>query len=310
MPLKINSPAAVLFCGLYGLETLARRDSPIGRVSIVGFDSAWTDRPTRPGAVCVLRVEHEATIFHRLQEASFAQALEVIRIEMALGGACIVALDQPTIVPNERGMRPVDRVAASYVSFIGGGVQPANQSKVGMFDEAAPIWRFTRALNAAEQPEAARTTSEGVHLIEVFPALALPAFEPAFGGRKQAPRYNPTRVRTFKIEHWQAVAMALASRAGVIGCGAMAQWATSVHQLSRVTKGHQDKLDAVLCALIGHHWRFAPRAASMMLGDLQHGYMIAPVTPSMRTRLENAAGKRGVPIDGVIPHPVARRRAR
>jgi hypothetical protein len=85
----------------------------------------------------------------------------------------------------------------------------------------------------------------------------------------------------------------------------MAQWAASFHQLSRITKGHQDKLDAVLCALIGHHWRFAPRAASMMLGDLQHGYMIAPVTPSMRSRLETAAAKRGLPIDGVVPRPLA-----
>jgi hypothetical protein len=43
----------------------------------------------------------------------------------------------------------------------------------------------------------------------------------------------------------------------------------------------------------------------MMLGDLQNGYVNAPVTPSMRTRLETAAAKRGVPIDGVIPHPLA-----
>jgi predicted RNase H-like nuclease len=47
---------------------------------------------------------------------------------------CVVTIDQPTMVPNPGGMRPVDKVAASLISWLGGGVQPANRSKKGMFD--------------------------------------------------------------------------------------------------------------------------------------------------------------------------------
>jgi predicted RNase H-like nuclease len=36
-------------------------------------------------------------------------------------------------------MRPVDKVAASLISGPGGGVQPSNRSKKGMFDDAAQL---------------------------------------------------------------------------------------------------------------------------------------------------------------------------
>jgi len=65
-------------------------------------------------------------------------------------------------------------------------------------------------------------------------------------------------------------------------------------------KADQDQLDAVLCALIGYHWRTKLRALSIMIGDLTSGYMISPVDSSTRARLEAAAAKRRVPVDGLI----------
>lgn len=63
---------------------------------------------------------------------------------------------------------------------MGGGVQPANRGKIGMFCEVSPIWPFLAALAAKQDPLAARLALIGRHLIEVFPALALPSLEPAF----------------------------------------------------------------------------------------------------------------------------------
>src|SRR5690606_31040410 len=108
------------------------------------------------------------------------------------------ALDQPTIVPNLTGSRPVDKVAASLISWIGGGVQPANRSKKGMFDDTAPVWTFKGALNPIENPEGARTATNGLFIAEVFPALALPSLAVEFCGRLLAPRYNPGRRKTFR----------------------------------------------------------------------------------------------------------------
>jgi predicted RNase H-like nuclease len=120
------------------------------------------------------------------RQASFKEALEFIQRERRTCDYCLVALDQPTIVPNTTGCRPVDRVAGSLIGFIGGGVQPANRSRVGMFDDGAPIWRFKRDLGATEDPEVSRKAQHGIFIVEVFPALALPVFAVAFNAYHQA----------------------------------------------------------------------------------------------------------------------------
>src|SRR5208283_1737501 len=55
-------------------------------------------------------------------------------------GITLIALDQPTVVPNSTGMRPVDRVAASLAGWLGGGVQPANRGRLGIFSSSSPIY--------------------------------------------------------------------------------------------------------------------------------------------------------------------------
>lgn len=99
----------------------------------------------------------------------------------------------------------IDRIAGALISWLGGGVQPANRSKIGMFDDAAPIWKFKEALGAIEDPEAARAALEGLYIMEVFPALALAGLNNAFCDRLKGPRYNPERRKTFQLTHWHDV---------------------------------------------------------------------------------------------------------
>lgn len=273
-----------------------------GRVSVIGFDSAWTDNPKSPGAVCVIRMDGQGTRTMLAPEpASFARALAVIEGERAASRLCLVAIDQPTIVPNLSGCRPVDRVAASLISWMGGGVQPANRSKTGMFDDAAPIWRFKAQLAAREDPEGARHAASGLFLIEVFPALALADFSTAFCGPKMGPRYNPARRRTFRPSHWTAVVDAVAAFAAEAGVAGVSAWCAQQCWDERPRKTDQDRLDAVICALVGVHWLVAPRERSVMIGDLSSGYMIAPAVHGIDGRLVGKAGQVGVPIDGAVP---------
>ncbi|WP_183844743.1 MULTISPECIES: DUF429 domain-containing protein [unclassified Rhizobium] len=265
--------------------------------SIVGFDSAWTDNPRAPGAICVIRLDGDGAHLHLAPRlASFAQALDVIESERSDAQKCLIALDQPTIVPNLTGSRPVDKVAGSLISWIGGGVQPASRSKKGMFDDAAPIWRFKQTLGAQEEPELARVASNGLFLIEVFPALALAAIEGAFCSRLAAPKYNPVNRRRFKITDWQAVAEAVRRFGTLNSLRHLEDWCSVAASFEAPKKADQDKLDALICGLIGLHWLVAPRDQSVMIGDLESGYMIAPATRGVHERLRAAAGQRGVPI--------------
>ncbi len=169
-----------------------------------------------------------------------------------------------------------------------------------MFDDAAPVWRFKNRLGADDDPEASRSASSGLFLIEVFPALALPSLEAAYFGRLLAPRYNPEKRRRFRSPDWSSVTEAVRRHAAVEIVPELALWAQKARSLTAPRKGDQDKLDAAICALVGLLWRTKSRTETIMIGDLDTGYMIAPASPEVRSKLKIAALKSGVAIDGAI----------
>lgn len=163
-----------------------------------------------------------------------------------------------------------------------------------MFCKDAPIWPFLERLGAAERPEEARTAPSGLHLIEVFPALALPSISPDFFGRLAAPRYNPKNRSKFEHHDWVRVARAAAGLFDQLGAATGAIWCSQQAENSKPLKADQDRLDAMLCLLVGMTWRLRPRTASMLVGDLDSGYMVFPASEGVRERIIQAANKNGV----------------
>lgn len=268
----------------------------------IGFDSAWTDNPKSPGAICAVGIEDgRLAYFEAPRLVSFDQALTFVRDARSDSGATLIALDQPTVVPNLSSMRPVERVAASLISSLGGGVQPAHRGRIGMFCDAAPIWRFLAALGAREIPEEARVADRGLYLMEVFPALALASMDARFFERRRAPKYNPDRRKTFCLTDWICVAEGAAKRAEQLRCDDLAEWCRMSARITQPRKSDQDKLDAALCVLIALHWRLQPRETSLLLGNVATGYMVLPASPAVRSYLSGPAQKHSVPMDGVIP---------
>lgn len=265
----------------------------------IGFDSAWTDNPKAPGAICAVFAEANQIVrFDQPQLASFKEALSFIRSIRLSDGLTLVALDQPTIVTNASGMRPVERAAASFIGWIGGGVQPANRSRIGMFCDASPIWRFLAELGAVEDPEAARNATSGLYVMEVFPCIALASFDGSFCSRLGAPRYNPGRRQTFRATDWTRVALAAGQNARAMGATEIAEWCDTMSKITPPSKADQDKLDSILCAVIALRWRLGARDECLMLGDIKTGYMVMPASAGVRERLAQAARKYSVPIDG------------
>ena len=91
--------------------------------NIVGFDSAWSSKPNAAGGICVLKYSKRRFKLNLSPEiAGFDRASEIIKGLDDVRSKTIVMIDQPTIVPNDFGMRPVEKFVASVISFIGGGV--------------------------------------------------------------------------------------------------------------------------------------------------------------------------------------------
>ena len=263
---------------------------------IVGFDSAWTDKAGSPGAIAALGFDPDGTSsFFKPELVSFDEAAAWIEERKKNYSLCIVAIDQPTIVPNDQGMRKAEKVAGSVISFIGGGVQPANRSKKTMFGDDAPIWRFLELLHGhSKLIDQSRNEQKGLFIIEVFPALSLPAFNSEFYQSKSAPKYNPGNRKKFNINDWEAVLKTVRHKSDELNLTHLAKWVDELMEISDPKKRDQDRLDAAICALIGFIWRACSVDSAICIGDEQAGYIISATNPNMTRRLLDKATEIGV----------------
>lgn len=167
----------------------------------------------------------------------------------------------------------------------------ARRSKAELFGDDAPVWRFLKALSAILDPEECRIANSGLFVIEVLPALALPAFNEKFYGYRKGPKYNPANRSQFRQVDWCAVIETIAAIARAVPIEGLEDWTRQTTKIEAPRKSHQDQIDAVLCALIGHHWRTKPREHSIMIGDLTSGYIVSPASAPITERLNIKALK-------------------
>lgn len=266
------------------------------REAFVGFDSAWAGK-TPGGMVWASFVDGEAARFALPQSVDFSKAAQIIKKLGHEHDYVLVALDQPTVVPNETGSRPVDRIAGSLISRLKGGVQPANRGKSLLFGPDAPVSRFRDRIDPRGDPVAARRVEEGVHLIEVFPALALPALEPRIHARGDAARYNPAKRKKFRIADWRLVAKAVERHAEGFDLPPLAEWAAEASKWDKPGKADQDKLDAAICLVVALHWRRSSAANVAVIGDEQEGHMVTVVSAETGSVLRRASRKAGAPFE-------------
>jgi predicted RNase H-like nuclease len=219
---------------------------------LVGFDSAWT--PTNSGALVGAIRLNDVTLqgLGTPQIVDFREA-EVVILKWQAGHvptATIVLLDQPTIVTDAAGQRPVENIVGSPVSLRYGGMKPANTAREEMFGKKAPVWPFlTRFGGPADPLEPISDTC----VFETYPVLAMIALgwmllDPRVAGR--LPKYNPERKKTFSISDWQFVCR-LASGA-FRDCGLMdiVQWINHAARNPSPQKSDQDAHDACVCLLV------------------------------------------------------------
>ena len=115
----------------------------------VGFDSAWSAK--NRGAICYAIYQEGVPPEVSLpQPSSFADAARIIKDLQAKCYDVLVAIDQPIIVPNPTGSRPVDGVARSLMSRLRSAVQSANRDKKRLLGDEAPIWKFISDIGSCE----------------------------------------------------------------------------------------------------------------------------------------------------------------
>lgn len=234
------------------------------RWAVVGIDLAWGER--RPDGVCLLRgrgkrVTETATTLVRGDE----QLLSWLRRNVPTEEHALLCLDAPVVCPNLRGARPVDRLTHRLFHREQAGAHPANRGRC-----ARPL-RVVAALQRAGFSIATDWPADPRAIIEVYPH---PATVRWFGLRRTI-KYKrgpvSARRREFArlqrhLRKWLDVrAPGIAARADIASLLRL-PW----------TKDHEDRTDALLCALIGWQWAVRGRGAIEILGDEETGFLVLP----------------------------------
>ena len=243
---------------------------------IVGFDSAWTRE--KSGAL-VGALHSDCGSFQGLGSpdlADFSEAYKIISDwkNQHKSEKTIIMLDQPTIVCNSEGQRPVENIVASPVGLRYGGVQPANRKRDEMFGDNAPIWEF---LSNYGDPENPFLSSYDTFVLETYPVLSIIALGWSLPDSRKAgrlPKYNPERRKTFSTLDWVHVCQSLASELCKFELVSLSQWVESLKNLDKPHKHDQDGIDACICLIVGLH--LADGKECLMVGDIDSGYMIVP----------------------------------
>ena len=243
---------------------------------LVGFDSAWT--PTNAGALVGVLRSDDGTL-HELgppRIVDYREAESVILKWQAerVPTATIVLLDQPTIVKNASGQRPVENIVGSPVSLRYGGVQPASTARKEMFGKDAPVWSFLTRFGGPADPLGPVSDTR---VFETYPVLAIIALgwtlpDARAGGR--LPKYNPQRRKTFSHADWQHVCGLVTGAFRQRGLMEIVRWLDGAARNASPRKGDQDGLDACLCLLVALY--LAERKDCLMVGDRQTGYIVVP----------------------------------
>ena len=252
---------------------------------LVGFDSAWTRMNVGAIVGAVLHDDGNITELGLPRLVQYENAAEIICQWQAThhASSTLVLLDQPTIVVNEVGQRPVEQIVCPSVSRRRGGMQPGNRGRKDMFGAAAPVWEFLARFGGAADPFGDAVSTS---VLETYPVLTmialgwtLPDAERPAG---RLPKYNPERRKTFAIADWAHVCRTISTKLAADGAAELAIWAQTAATNLKPTKSDQDRLDACICLVSALH--LAKRRDALFVGCCNTGYIVVPDSDLLASR--------------------------
>lgn len=239
-----------------------------------GFDSAWG--AGAKGALAYLEVKStNDNPKLRLAEVPRSVSWQQATADVVERRPLVLAIDQPLIVQNPDGCRPVERTLAQRLHAAHCAAYPANLTNP-CFQPNAPIWRFLHDLNTngfEHDPFGAREDGSAAtkhRYVECYPHLAIL-------GLSGLDRILKYKVRHANVEHWQRLLQLIAER--VVGFDPA--------DFARQTKANEDRVDAVVCAIVAAQWSI-PSWDCALIGSLATGYMVTPMSTLLRERLDGA----------------------
>ena len=241
-------------------------------MKFIGVDLGWSSGAS---GLCCLQWKNS-----QLEIQELTTVLEIDRIlawidrHTPKDTSALVAVDAPTIINNQTGMRLADKLTHKHFGKYHAGCYPAN---LGL--KFAPrTTGFSQSLSDRNFVHAPAIESQklGRYQIEVFPH---PATINLFGLDKIL-KYKKGRLadRTLELkklrEYITNVLPRLEPPLSLASLDLIPEIA--IKQTGKELKAIEDRLDSLLCAYVAAHWWYWGNSRNMVLGNLEQGFIIIP----------------------------------
>lgn len=253
-------------------KTLPAIVAPAAPFAIVGLDLAWGER--NGDGLCLL--------------AAQAGAIRVLETAHVFGDAALLAwlgtrcppapapamilFDAPLLCPNLTGSRPVDRLTHTLFGRFHAGAHPANAARCPRpLRLAAAVRRELGFQVGWQNPRHARLA------VETFPHPAMVRWLEL--SRIVKYKRGPVAARRTEFARLQGLLRTWLTAAlpELVSTPALQETLTATW-----TKPAEDRLDAMVCALIGYwHWRDNGER-SEVIGDEETGFILLPAVARMQ----------------------------
>jgi predicted RNase H-like nuclease len=238
-------------------------------IKFLGIDFGWRSQPS---GLCALHWQDGALHLGDLRrEVELSEILAWVDEQMPEGVHGGIAVDAPTLIPNERGMRLCDRLAHKYFGKYHAGCYPANLGSP-FAERTLELGKSLEARGFAHAPRIKAKQSERFQ-IEVFPHPAmihlfkLDRIIKYKKGKVAERRSELTRLRHCILTYLPTQTPPLI----------LSEPDLPEVPLRGVDLKHlEDRLDSLVCAYVAAHWWYWGGDRNQVLGDETTGYIIVP----------------------------------
>ncbi len=244
-------------------------------MKFIGIDLGWLSGAS--GLCCLIWQDNKLEILDLTIELEIEAILTWIDNWIAPQEPGLIAVDAPTIIPNQTGTRLPDRLTHKYFGRYHAGCYPANLNRpfakrtVGL-GESLTAKKFIHAPTIEPQ-------KLGRYQIEVFPhpaTIKLFNLEKILKYKKGKLAQRQAELK--KLQNYiddvlpqlePSLNLNFSSRKAIM---TMMSDRLSGKELKTI----EDKLDSLICAYVAAHWWYWGETKNMVLGNVKTGYIVVP----------------------------------
>ena len=241
-------------------------------MKFIGIDLGWKSQPS---GLCYLEwIDGQLQLLDLDRKEAIADILTWIDQSVKLDEPAIIAVDAPTLIPNESGSRLPDKLSHKYFGRYHAGCYPANKNLP--FAERTINFGLqleSRGFAHAPTIEAQKLSR---YQIEVFPH---PAIVNLFNlerilkykkGRLSERRKSLIKLQNYLLDILPSFSPPLRP---LRLCGS---FLLEIPTTGAALKATEDKLDSLICAYVAAYWWYWGEERNLVLGDRTTGYIVIP----------------------------------